>query len=183
LHSRSIRRCRRRNAVGLEGRGEFVWVDEKHLNWTARLGQRGNLQHCRYSSERKEGQARYIFVIDNDAVGSRRQRAIDCQQAERFGKRQGRRLAPRSHRRKASVLLLRAILVADGFFESKGATVVDMMDFIAFAFATSWLPRRGRLAIFVSIPSAIPLCDELRPDADRPVAVEGSITRLKACNH
>jgi hypothetical protein len=101
------------------------------------------MQHCRYSSERKEGQARYIFFIDIDAVGSRRQRAIDFRQAERLGKRQGRRLAPCRHCWKAPVLLTQAVLVADGGFNAKAATVAAV-DFIVLGFASPGC--RGKVA-------------------------------------
>ena len=81
LRSRRWRRDRCRYTIGFEGRCEFVWVDEKHLNRSARRRQRRNMQHRRYSSEREEGQAGYVFFVDNDAVGPRRQWAIDLRQA------------------------------------------------------------------------------------------------------
>jgi len=46
--------------IGFDDSGEFAWIDEKHLTWTAGRRQRRNMQHRRDSSEGEEGQAGYV---------------------------------------------------------------------------------------------------------------------------
>ena len=60
--------------------------------------QRWNLQHCRSPPEGEKRKAGYVLLVDNDAIGSRRQRAIDLRQSEHLGKCQRRLLAPCRHR-------------------------------------------------------------------------------------
>src|SRR5271166_6436105 len=92
------------------------------------------MQHCRNSPEREKGKAGYVFLVDDDAIGSRRQRAIHVRQSKRFGECQRRLLAPRRHHWASPLALWRGRGCRWRAFNAKGEIGAATTDLTASGF-------------------------------------------------